>query len=62
MIDIKTARIAAGLTQAKLADLCGRPQSWVGKIENGTYAVERLSLKNAIALAKALGVKAEDLI
>lgn len=62
MIDIKTARNAAGLTQQQLAALLNRPQSYIGKLENGTYKIENISLKNAVALASALGVKAEDLI
>jgi len=48
-----------GLTQQALADLLGRPQSFVSKYENG----ERdLSVVDLVELAKAMGFDAGTLV
>lgn len=51
-----------GLTQKQLADLSGVNSRQIQRIESGSSKAENLTLKNALALAKALGIKPEDLI
>ena len=46
-------RSAAGISQAELGARIGVPQSVIGKVEGGT---RRLSLQDALALARALDV------
>jgi transcriptional regulator with XRE-family HTH domain len=57
-----TARKAAGLTQAKLADKAGVNISLIAKIEIGDINPANTTAKNLIAIAKALNVNPEDLI
>jgi transcriptional regulator with XRE-family HTH domain len=52
------ARKRADLTQQQLADLVGRPQSFVAKIEAGERFLDAVEL---IALAKTLNLNFEDL-
>jgi len=49
-----------GLSQVTLADLVGRTESWVEKIENGRAALDRVSVISQ--LAKALDVSLHDLL
>lgn len=58
------ARIAAyrkckGMTQAQLAGLIGRSESWLSQVERGTREVDRLSV--VLRLAEMLDVSAEAL-
>ncbi|MFC4699359.1 helix-turn-helix domain-containing protein [Glaciecola siphonariae] len=53
----KAARVAAGLTQAELADKAGVSQNAISKIENGTTRKP----KDIVAIAKALNVSVEYL-
>lgn len=48
-----------GLTQSKLSDLSGVPQTTISGIENTSKTP---GLRTAIKLAAALGVHAEDLL
>ena len=50
-IVLRTARPAAGLTQAELAAKLGKPQSWVAKVEAGG---RRLDLVEFVDVAEAL--------
>ena len=49
---LRAERVRAGLTQARLADALGAPQSFVAKLENGE---RRLLLLDAIAVSDILG-------
>ncbi|WP_225418642.1 helix-turn-helix transcriptional regulator [Levilactobacillus angrenensis] len=52
-------RSQKGLTQAKLSDLSGVPQTTISGIENTNKTP---GLKTAIKLAKALEIQVEDLL
>ncbi len=55
---LKAARTAAGLTQADLAEQVGVTRKTINTVENGVFIPSTvLSLK----LARALGVRVEDL-
>jgi transcriptional regulator with XRE-family HTH domain len=59
-IDLLIAkRHAAGLTQRDLAARLGKPPSFVGKLESRE---RRLDLIEFIAIARALGLSAPDLM
>lgn len=51
-----------GLTQKQLAAISGVNSRQIQRIEAGDSKAENLTLKNALALANALGIKPEDLI
>jgi transcriptional regulator with XRE-family HTH domain len=53
------ARRARGITQAQLALLLGRPQSFISKYERGE---RRLDFVEVLEIAEALRVDARDLI
>ena len=53
-----SARKATGLTQQALAEIVGRPQSFVAKIERGERYID---LIEAIALASILGLSVDEL-
>lgn len=55
---LKYQRENAGKTQAQLGDVLNITASQFGKIERG---ILRLTLEDAIALAKELGCRPEDL-
>jgi DNA-binding XRE family transcriptional regulator len=57
-----TYRMKAGLTQKQLAEKAGVHVTLISKIERGVAKLRNLTLANAVALADALGVKAEDLL
>lgn len=59
---LKERRTAAGLTQAQLADKAGMNIRQIQKLERGDIAPGNLTLKNAVGLAKALGIAAEQLL
>ncbi len=42
---LKAARVEAGLTQAQVAHLVGRPQSFVSKIEVGERRVDFIAMQ-----------------
>ena len=62
-IDIRTARLAAGLTQKQLGEACGYKgdpaQVYVAMWENGTRPIPRNKLR---AVAKALNVPVDELL
>lgn len=57
-IRLKEVRTAAGLTQAELAERVGVSRKTVNTVENGVFIPSTVL---ALALARALGVKVEDL-
>lgn len=57
-IRLKEVRIAAGLTQAELAERVGVSRKTVNTVENGVFIPSTLL---ALGMARALGVKVEDL-
>ena len=59
MTGIRTARLAAGMTQAAAGQLIGVNQSHFGKLERGTV---RLWADDALTLARAFEVDVAELI
>ena len=57
-IRLKEVRTEAGLTQAELAERVGVSRKTVNTVENGVFTP---STTLALGLARALGVKVEDL-
>ncbi|WP_316189623.1 helix-turn-helix transcriptional regulator [Bradyrhizobium sp. SZCCHNS1054] len=53
------ARKATGLTQAELAEVLGKPQSFVAKYENGE---RRIDVIEFVDIASALGVPVADIL
>ena len=53
------ARKKSKLTQRQVAELLGKPPSYIAKIERGE---RRLDIVEFIAIARALGVKEVDLL
>lgn len=58
---ISNLRLVRGITQQELADRAHMSISQLQRLEYGERKVENLSLKSALALAKALGVDIEEL-
>lgn len=56
---IRDARIEKGITQAKLAEALGRPQSFIAKVENGE---RKLDVVEFAVIARLLGVDAGAVI
>ncbi|MBV6693826.1 helix-turn-helix domain-containing protein [Serratia quinivorans] len=52
---LRDARIEKGITQAKLAEALGRPQSFIAKVENGE---RKLCVVEFALIARLLGVDA----
>ena len=55
-------RSMVSLSQVQLATKAGVNKSLVEKIEGNKINPENITLKNAVALAKALGITAEELL
>lgn len=55
-------RSAAGLTQEELAKKAGMHKNQVYKIEAGKIDIDNITAKNALGLAKALGITVEELL
>lgn len=55
---LKEARTAAGLTQAEMAEKAGVSRKTINTVENGVFIPSTII---ALSLAKALGLKVEDL-
>lgn len=62
MAKLTELRKAAGMTQKALAEASGVNIMQISRSERGEIKVENISLKNAAAIAKVLGVHAEDLL
>ena len=56
---IVAARHTSGLSQKAVADLLGKPPSFIAKIELGE---RRLDVVEFIAIARALGLRPEELL
>jgi transcriptional regulator with XRE-family HTH domain len=56
---IRQLRKEAGLSQERLADLCGLHRTYIGSIER---AEQNVSIDNIGKIAKALKVKPSDLL
>lgn len=57
--NLKEQRLAKGLSQEDLADLCGLHRTYVGSVERGE---RNISIDNMERLAQALDVPLEKLI
>ncbi|HOJ02613.1 MAG TPA: helix-turn-helix transcriptional regulator [Bacteroidota bacterium] len=55
--DVRTLRLAAGWTQAQLAERVGVSRQTINYVENGTYCP---STYLALRIARELGVRVED--
>lgn len=55
---LKEARLAAGLTQAELADKASVSRKTINTVENGVFTPSTII---ALSLARALELKVEDL-
>ena len=53
-------RARRGMTQRMLADLVGRSEDWVSKVERGVRDIRRIDL--IVELARALRVELSDLL
>ena len=58
---VQNLRLTRGMTQQELADEAHMTVSQLQRLEYGERKVENLSLKTALALAKALGVEVSEL-
>ncbi len=58
---VQELRLINGMTQSELAEAAHMTVAQLQRIEYGERKVENLSLKTALALAKALGVEADEL-
>ena len=56
--EVRSRREAAGLTQSKLAELTGIPQSHISRLENAEHSAHRYTLEK---IAAALGVTVSEL-
>lgn len=56
---LRQARLKAGVSQEKLADLAGLHRTYVSSVERG---LRNISLENIDRLATALGVEMADLM
>jgi len=59
---VRTLRVTQGLSQQALANASGVNIRQIQRIEGGGSDINNLTLKNAVAIANALGVTAEDLL
>lgn len=55
-------RLASQISQKDLAEAAGMNVRQIQRIENGEGSMGNVTLSNALALAKALGVSPEELI
>ncbi len=58
---ISSLRLVKGMTQQELAERAHMSISQLQRLEYGERKIENMSLKSALALAKALGVEVEEL-
>lgn len=58
-LNIRKIRSGNGLSQEKLADLCGLHRTYIGSVERSE---RNITIKNLDRIANALGVDARDLL
>jgi transcriptional regulator with XRE-family HTH domain len=58
-MNIREVRTRKGFTQQRLAELTGLDQAAISRMENGK---QRMTLKDLLAIAEALGVPIVELI
>ena len=56
-MSLRELRLKRGLTQQQLADKVGMSRPRIAEYENGKYAVENMTLGNALKLCDALKVR-----
>lgn len=56
---LKNARKACGITQAQLAEVLGKPQSFIAKVENSE---RRLDVVEFVHLARRVDVEVEEVL
>lgn len=61
-LKLEELRKERGLTQVQLAELSGVNSRQIQRVENGESDMGNVTLRNALALAKALGVSVEELM
>ena len=61
-MNMKELRHSAGYSQRALAEKAGMNINQIAKIERGEIKLENMTLKNAVNLARALGVSVESLL
>lgn len=59
---LRTYRVRAGLTQKVLSLQSGVNIRQIQKYESEEYLIGNMTLTNAVAISKALGIKTEDLL
>lgn len=59
---VKFLRMRRGYTQAQLAKMIGKPQSYVGRIESEDIKLSNISLAMGVKISKALEVDVESLL
>ena len=59
---LKLVRMTAGLTIAELSRRSGIHTVTLCRLESGAIKIENMSLKNAVRLARALSISAEELL
>jgi transcriptional regulator with XRE-family HTH domain len=57
--NLRSARVARGLSQENLADLAGLHRTYVGSVERGE---RNISIDNMECLSRALGLEVIDLL
>ncbi len=57
--NLRSARVALGLSQERLADICGLHRTYVGSVERGERNV---SIDNMEVLAKGVGQSLPNLL
>lgn len=62
MSKLARLRVERGLGQRELAERCGVYIRQIQGLESGSIKMENVSLKNALALADALGVHPRELL
>lgn len=61
-MDLKAVRKEKGFTQQQLADLSGIHIRTLQKYEKGLSELSNMTVKNAVALAKVLGIPIESFL
>lgn len=56
---LRNARLSADMTQAQLAEILERPQSFVAKVEGGERRLDVIEFRH---WAKAVGMSSQELI